>query len=187
MVIDNVLSSEALRRLQAFCREATIWFEVKDHGGHLGAYFEEGLACELLVAAARELQAALPRSLGGLRLAQLWAYKHSPDGTGTDLHADIGSVSANLWIAPDVAPADGKGGMEIWPHRVPADWDFRQANIERDGIYHLLAQSATQPLVVPYRCNRLVLFEANLFHRSCAGQFAPDYENRRINITFLFR
>ncbi len=186
VVIDDVLSAEALRRLQAFCREATIWFEVKDHGGHLGAYFEEGLACDLLVGIARQLQAALPQTLGALRLVQLWAYKHSPDGTGTDLHADIGTVSANLWIAPDQSPADGGGGMEIWPQRLPDDWDFRRANVERDGIRQLLARSGEAPRTIPYRCNRLVLFGANLFHRSCPGAFPAAYEQRRINITFLF-
>ena len=37
VVIDNALSTEALEELQRFSRGATIWFEVKDHGGHLGA------------------------------------------------------------------------------------------------------------------------------------------------------
>ena len=80
VVIDNALSTEALEELQRFSRDATIWFEVKDHGGHLGAYFEEGLACELLIAAADALRRALPRNLEGLRRAQLWAYKHVQGG-----------------------------------------------------------------------------------------------------------
>lgn len=187
VVIDDVLSAEALAGLQDFCRDATIWFEVKDHGGHLGAYFEEGLACDLLVEAAEALRRALPHSLGGLQLAQLWAYKHAQGGTGTDLHADIGTVSANLWIAPDAASLDDNGGgIEIWPQRMPQDWDFRRANIERDGIRALLAQAGTTPVVIPHRCNRLVLFEANLFHRTSPGRFASGYANRRVNITFLY-
>ena len=63
LVIDNVLSSAALEELQRFSRDATIWFEVKDHGGHLGAYFEEGFACELLIAIADALREVLPRNL----------------------------------------------------------------------------------------------------------------------------
>jgi hypothetical protein len=96
VVIDNALSTEALEELQRFSRDATIWFEVKDHGGHLGAYFQEGLACELLIATADALRRALPRNLEGLGLAQLWAYKHVRGGSGTDLHADMGAVSAHL-------------------------------------------------------------------------------------------
>jgi tetratricopeptide (TPR) repeat protein len=186
VIIDNVLSPAALTDLQRFIREATIWFEVKDHGGHLGAYFEEGLACDLLIAIAETFRQVLPRSLEGLGLAQLWAYKHVQGGSGTDLHADMGTVSANLWITPDDASLDPEaGGMEIWPVRMPEGWDFKQANVERDGIRALLAGKG-DPIVVPHRCNRLVLFEANLFHRTSPGGFKPGYESRRVNITFLY-
>ena len=186
VVIDNVLSKAALEELQRFCRDATIWFEVKDHGGHLGAYFEEGLACELLIATGEALKRVLPRNFAGLRLAQLWAYKHVQGGSGTDLHADIGEISANLWITPDEASLDPEGGgIEIWPVRMPDDWDFRRANVERDGIRDMLAGMG-DPIVVPHRCNRLVLFEANLFHRTSPGRFKDGYENRRVNITFLY-
>jgi hypothetical protein len=186
LIIDNVLSPAALVNLQRFIREATIWFEVKDHGGHLGAYFEEGLASDLLIAIAEALRQVLPRSLEGLGLAQLWAYKHVQGGGGTDLHADMGTVSANLWITPDDASLDPEaGGMEIWPVRMPEGWDFKQANVERDGIRDLLAGKG-EPIVVPHRCNRLVLFEANLFHRTNPGRFKFGYENRRVNITFLY-
>jgi hypothetical protein len=187
VVIDDVLSAPVLERLQDFCREATIWFEVKDHGGHLGAYFEEGLACPLMLAVEDALRKALPRSLHGLQLAQLWAYKHAPGGSGTDLHADIGTVSANLWIAPDGSSLDpAGGGIEIWPVRKPDDWSFREANVERDGIRARLARAAVPPAVIPHRCNRLVLFDSRLFHRTAPGRFATGYANRRVNITFLY-
>jgi len=64
--------------------------------GHLDAYFEEGLACELLIATADALRRALPRNLEGLGLAQLRAYKHVQGGSGTDLHADMGAVNGRL-------------------------------------------------------------------------------------------
>jgi len=39
---------------------------------------------------------------------------------------------------------------------------------------------------VPYRENRAVLFDSRLFHGTDAPEFAPGYENHRINITMLF-
>ena len=69
--------------------------------------------------------------------------------------------------------------------RMPEGWNFHQANVERTGIHALLAGRG-HPIIVPHRCNRLVLFEANLFHRTSAGTFKQGYENRRVNITFLF-
>jgi hypothetical protein len=187
VVIDNALSPDALFKLQRLCRDATIWFEVKDHGGHLGAYFEEGLGCDLLVQITEALRRRLPRSLGHLSLAQLWAYKHVQGGSGTDYHADIGQVSANLWITADEALLDQDGGgLEIWPVEMPAGWDFHKANIDRAGIRSLLAASPVRPVNVPHRCNRLVLFDANLFHRTSPGQFAEGYLQQRVNITFLY-
>ena len=187
VVIDNVLSPDALFKLQRLCRDATIWFEVKDHGGHLGAYFEEGLGCDLLVQITEALRRRLPRSLGHLSLAQLWAYKHVQGGSGTDYHADIGQVSANLWITTDDASLDQDGGgLEIWPLKMPTGWDFHKANIDRAGIRSLLATSPVQPVNIPHRCNRLVLFDANLFHRTSPGRFAEGYLRQRVNITFLY-
>ena len=178
VVIDNVLSPDALFKLQRLCRDATIWFEVKDHGGHLGAYFEEGLGCDLLVQISEALRRRLPRSLSHLSLAQLWAYKHVQGGSGTDYHADIGQVSANLWITADDASLDKDGGgLEIWPVEMPAGWDFHKANVDRAGIRSLLAKSPVRPVNIPHRCNRLVLFDANLFHRTSPGRFAQGYRS----------
>jgi len=123
----------------------------------------------LLIATADALRRALPRNLEGLGLAQLWAYKHVQGGSGTDLHADMGAVSAHLWITPDQASLDPEaGGIEIWPVRMPEDWNFNHANVERGGIRPLLVGKG-DPIVMPHRCNRLVLFEANLFGRVRAG------------------
>jgi hypothetical protein len=187
VVIDDVLAAPALDRLYGFLRDSTIWFEVKDHGAHLGAYFEDGLACPLVAQIAQALQHALPRTLGGLSLAQVWAYRHAQAGSGTTPHADIGAVSANFWPTPDAANADPSGGgLEIWPVRVPDGWDFRAMNADRARISAFLAQSGTAPVVIPYRCNRIVLFEANLFHRTQPGRFRPGFAQQRINITFLY-
>jgi hypothetical protein len=75
-----------------------------------------------------------------------------------------GAVGANLWITPHQASLDPEaGGIEIWQVRMPEDWDFNHANVERGGIRARLVGKG-DPIVVPHRCNRLVLFEANLFH-----------------------
>jgi hypothetical protein len=48
VVVDNVLSAEALDRLQRLCLESTIWNEVKPWG-YLGAYLAHGLHSPLLL------------------------------------------------------------------------------------------------------------------------------------------
>jgi hypothetical protein len=143
-VVDSALTQVALESLQRLLTESTIWFEVKDHGGHLGPYFQEGLACSLMAQITEEVRALLPRTLGDKRLAQLWAYRYQQGMGGTELHADIGAVSLNLWVTPDSANLDPEGGgLEILPIVLPIDWDFRRVNVERDALHDFVATSGT--------------------------------------------
>jgi hypothetical protein len=128
-----------------------------------------------------------PETLGGKRLAQLWAYKYQQGMGGTELHADVGAVSLNLWVTPDTANLDPEGGgLEIVPLVLPHDWDFRRMNVERDALRRFAAASGTAPVRIAYRCNRMVMFDARLLHRTAQGRFADGYTNMRTNVTFLF-
>jgi len=41
-------------------------------------------------------------------------------------------------------------------------------------------------VTIPYRCNRAVVFDSDLFHETDAIRFKEGYLNRRINVTFLY-
>jgi len=43
-----------------------------------------------------------------------------------------------------------------------------------------------KPIKIPYRANRAVIFDSNLFHKIDEIAFAEGHENRRINITMLY-
>ena len=47
LIVDDLLSAEALAALRSFCLESTIWNELK--GGHLGAYMADGFSGRLLL------------------------------------------------------------------------------------------------------------------------------------------
>ena len=49
-----------------------------------------------------------------------------------------------------------------------------------------LEEARDEPVTVPYRRNRVVIFDSDLFHRTDDLDFRPGYENRRINVTMLF-
>lgn len=76
VVLDNVLSQHALDALLHFTRDATIWHQVNP-GGYLGAYFQEGFSCPLLLQIIEELREALPNVIGELPLVMLWGYKYA--------------------------------------------------------------------------------------------------------------
>ena len=60
-VVDDLLSQDALLRLRAFCRKATIWKDVKP--GYLGTYLYDGFCEPLLLQIAHELRQRLAGDL----------------------------------------------------------------------------------------------------------------------------
>jgi len=41
-------------------------------------------------------------------------------------------------------------------------------------------------MTIPYRANRAVIFDSDLFHQTDTIRFKPGYCNRRINVTLLY-
>jgi len=185
--LDNLLTPEALAELRRFCCDSTIWFDFKHPGGYLGAYINEGFNCRLLLKIADDLRTALPGILGRLPLSQMWAYKYDQEMTGIGMHADPAVVNVNFWITPDDANLDPEsGGLVVHRAEAPLEWDFQEYNNNPARIARFLADNDAGRFVVPYRQNRAVIFNSNLFHATDRFRFRPGYLNRRINITMLF-
>lgn len=190
-VVDNFLRPEAVLGLRRFCQESTFWFDFYHPHGYLGAYLEEGFQCPLLLQVAEDLRALLPGVIGDLPLRQMWAYKYDSRLEGIDMHADFAAVNVNFWITPESANLDSdSGGMLVWDKEAPDDWDFEQYNsstgADQQRIAEFLEASGAQAQKIPYRENRAVIFNSDLFHKTDQIRFASGYENRRINITMLF-
>ncbi|CAM9597552.1 unnamed protein product, partial [Hapterophycus canaliculatus] len=167
---DGFLSPEALEGVLDYCREATVFFDVKL--GYLGAYLNDGLTSPWLVQIAHELQERLPRLLKGMTLSNMWAYKFDSDMSmdGISVHADSASVNLNFWVTPDEANLDpSSGGLVIYPKAPPnggseegsrqgevnmKQWNnssqksWIEAWLKDEGVYDLAVK-------VPYRQNRL--------------------------------
>ena len=80
------------------------------------------------------------------------------------------------------------GGLRLFDVPSPQDWSFYDFNVNKKKIYDFLDrhQSRERAIVVPHGCNRAVLFNSTLFHETDAIRFKEGYENRRINVTYLF-
>ena len=189
VVIDNLLSEEALARLLRFSQESTVWTGIRYAFGRLGAFFNDGFNCPLLLQIAEELQAALPNVISArYPLRQIWGFKNSghlpPD---SNLHADFASVNVNFWITPEAANADpATGGMVVYDVDAPLGWDFHTYNGRGDIIKSFLAENRARSLYIPYKQNRCVLFNSDLFHGTHEVRFKPGFENHRINVTLLY-
>ena len=188
MYIDALLRPEALKALRQFCRESTIW--KKDYeDGYIGAFLGEGFSSPLLLQVAEELRTAFPGIFHQHRLLQAWAFKQDSARRPLKIHADAAAVNVNFWITPDDANLDpASGGLIVWDKEAPREWDFKAYNstVFQPKIREFLKQNDASPVKVPYRANRALVFNSDLFHESDTCAFRDDYESRRINITFLY-
>ena len=188
VVIDNFLSQAALEGLRTFCCASTIWTANVYAQGRLGSFFRTGFNCPLLIQVAEELRAALPDLLDAEHpLRQLWGFKYPPSLTADTIHADFASVNVNFWITPETGNlGEQTGGLIMYDREAPAEWDFEVYNKRPDLIRSFLRAEGARAIRIPYRENRAIIFNSELFHETAPLQFRPEYENRRINVTLLY-
>lgn len=186
--IDELLGQEALEKLRQFCWEATIW--KKDYeNGYSGAFLGDGFASALLFQIAEELRRTLPRIFGNHRLTQAWAFKHDSTRRGLNIHADAAAVNVNFWITPNEANLDpDTGGLVVYDKEAPKEWNFKDYNSDQNKpkILSWLKEAGAEAVRIPYRANRAIVFNSDLFHETDEISFKDDYLSRRINITLLY-
>ena len=187
VIVDNLLTDDALAALRRFCRGSNIWRTGYD-SGYLGAFPEHGFSVPLLAQIAEEFQAVFPDICGGLPLKYIWAFKYdSTMGEGVHIHGDDAAVNINFWITDDAANTDPQsGGLLVWDVAAPLSWDFTKFNNNQPAIRDFLEKNGARSITVPYRSNRAAIFDSDLFHKTDAIHFRDGYENRRINVTLLY-
>lgn len=186
-VVDDLLTPEALTALRRFCLESTIWFDFSYTNGYLGALFDDGFISPLALQIAAELRRKMPNVIGGHELHMMWAFKCDSALSAVGLHADAAAINVNFWITPDDANLDPEAsGLMVWDKAAPAEWSFKKYNRDEEAIRRFLADSGARAHEVPYRQNRALIFNSDLFHQSGSLRFKPGYANRRINVTMLF-
>jgi tetratricopeptide (TPR) repeat protein len=186
IVVDDLLTQDALTALRRFCEASTIWQKTYD-AGYLGTTPETGFACPLLAQIAEEFPRALPEVFGAHPLKYLWAFKYDSTLAGINIHADFAAVNVNFWITPDEANLDPEsGGLVVWDKAAPLDWDFDKYNTDESAIRRFLTEAGAKPVTIPYRANRAVIFDSDLFHETDRLSFKEGYQNRRLNVTLLY-
>ena len=165
--------------------KSTIWNDFTHIDGFVATYLETGLASPLFLQIVTALrQTAVFRNLP---LVQGWAFKGVSPEAMIGMHADEAKLSLNIWLTPDTANLEPEhGGLIIHRHLPPAEWSLSNYSDDKTFIQEWIHENNTDPLEIPYRENRAVVFDSRLFHGSGAMKFADGYENQRINITLLF-
>lgn len=189
VVIDDFLTPEALDSLLRFCHDSTIWAGNRYAHGRLSALFFTGFNAPLILQIAEEIRAAFPLLIGERHpLRQLWAFKNTGVLPGNaSIHADFAAINVNFWITPDEANLDAaSGGMVVYDLEAPLAWSFHEYNERPDLIHALIERERPRAIRIPYRQNRAIIFNSDLFHGTEAVCFRPDYLSHRINVTMLY-
>ena len=119
MVIDDLLSPQALRELQSYAAHGCHFRSMR--AGYLGAFPTDGALHPLLIEVAAALAGAAPHIFDGHALALWWLFKYSEHQTaGIGLHADPAAVNVNLWLTNDRSWHAG-GGLIIYWHVLPLE------------------------------------------------------------------
>jgi len=191
MTFDELLTENALRALRQFFIESTIFFRHSE-AGFVGSYITDGFSCGLIFQVLEELRLRLPRLLTDKPVNNMWCYRYNNKGVGVRPHNGDGSVTINFYLTPDSANIGDPngGGMVMYDKVHPDEWDWLTFNLHKDdpSIQRQIAEYLrdAKSTVVPYRCNRAVLFHSTLFHKTDPFHFRDSYESRRMNITMLF-
>lgn len=189
VVIDDFLTPDALAGVRRFAMRSTVWSGIRYARGRLGAFFNDGFNCPLLLQIAEELQRALPRVITpGYPIRQIWGFKNARDlPPDANLHADFAAVNVNFWLTPDDSNRDpSTGGMMVYDVDAPLAWDFNTYNGRTDLIKAFLRENRARETYIPYRANRCILFNSDLFHGTHEVHFKPGFEHERINVTMLY-
>ena len=186
VVIDDLLTPDALEAMRRYCWGSTIWRTAYD-SGYIGAFPEAGFSAPLLAQIVEEFRTVFSGICGDHALKYIWAFKYDSSLDGIGIHADAAAVNVNFWITPDEANLDADhGGLVVWDKAAPLDWDFDTFNRDEDAIRDFMKTSGAQAVTIPYRANRAVIFDSDLFHQTDVIRFKPGYANRRINVTLLY-
>jgi Tetratricopeptide repeat len=186
IVIDDLLTQEALEKLRRYCWGSTVW-RVTHPEGYLTAMPEHGLVCPLIAQIDEEMRAIYPGILGRHLLRYLWAFKYDSKLSGVGTHADPSLVTFNFWITADEANLDPEhGGLTVWDVGAPEVWKAQRYIADTAGCQAYLKNAGAKSVTIPYRSNRAVVFASHLFHETDRMDFREGYTNRRINITMLY-
>lgn len=89
-----------------------------------------------------------------------------------------------MWITQDDANLEpGSGGLDVWDVAVPAGLPFFEFN---NHPFKYVNEEDSNIITIPYKANRVVIFNSHLIHKTGSLRFKEGFLNRRINLTYLF-
>ncbi len=186
VVIDNFLSSKFLDEINTFFRCANI-FKRPYPRGYIGTFLNQGMSNIPMLKFSQELKETFNKIFLDYQLSQAWAFKYDSNQEGIGIHADVAKVNVNFWITPDEANLDiNSGGMIIWKKKPNINASFYEYNSLDSSKKMYEEVKDAESIKIPYKANRVVIFNSKLYHATDKINFRKGYKNRRVNVTLLY-
>lgn len=136
---------------------------------------------------AEELRVGLPTIIGDLDLVFWWAIMYHRN-VGGMAHSDHGAVTLNLWLTPDACNLDpSSGGLVLLDVKRTADMAVHEFSAPPYCVDYAERHTRGEQRVVPYRCNRALVFDSRTFHRPQAMAFdSTSAWTYRLGLTMTF-
>ncbi len=188
VVIDDFLNKEALEELRNFYLESNIWNHTYENKNYLGSLLGFGNYSIIHEGIIFELKEKLKKILNDNDFQTLWAFNYDNiKNKGISLHADFAKINLNFWITPDkYNKTKNSGGLKIYDTPAPSEWTYKDYNVKNNKIKEYLLEQNAKSIDIPYKYNRLVVFDSSLFHETQNLTFSNEFIGRRINNTILF-
>lgn len=196
LVIDNLLTQEALMHLRNFAELSTVWYlerstsssSSSSSSSYLGAGLNTGFSTQLLAQVAEELRVLLADVLCDLPLTNVWAFKSlDPQTDELTLHADRSAVTVHFWLSPSGFTEDESKGLTIYD----ATLDVDSLPFEEGSLANVLPELVRQNgdnISIPHFQNRAVVFDSARIHakQRAFGKPRGRESQTEIGVSLLF-
>lgn len=181
--VDNLFLPEVIDELRDYALSANDPDDIYEDYYSLN-FSPERLRLPLLHAIITGLETRFP-FLG--QFDRGWAFVYDNNANGVTPHADPACYNVNLWVTPDSSVEDPeKNGLILYDIKPPPTWTWREYNTDVKLIRKYLEYTNSEKTIIPYACNRLLIFNSKYFHETNKVSMKHGSGNRRVNYTFMF-
>ncbi|MDF7793105.1 hypothetical protein [Pseudomonas syringae] len=184
-VIDDFLEIAQCRELHKSLLTNQMWHKKNPISKHLYNSQPKSIAVEKVLAEVDGLMKS--RSASSINLIDYWALLYSKNSDG-NTHADFGQLTLTYWLTPEEYNLDlNTGGLIIYDIKRAKNIGASEYLAAGKVSAQYVLERTKRHVVIPYKCNRAVLFDSSHYHRTNSPYFdIARPEGMRMNITFSY-
>ena len=180
-IVDNLLSEHVVGYLRLRMELTNQFHDIYKDYQAINYFPGEDLVTDIL-------EKEISNKFNLKKFQRAWSFIYNNNAHGVDFHADPSNTNVNIWVTPDESIEDySQNGLLICDKKPPEDWTREQWNVNKEGcIDKFLQKEKTSILRVNYRCNRAIIFDGDLFHKTDNVKTKDGIFNKRVSYTMLF-